>query len=137
MPGSARGGLPLLAWLSSWTRYCSALPTSPEPHLPRLILEAGQIVGCRVCGWLGGAIPPLDVLPCYSIRLVEAPYPPLLRVLDCHPCRFIGPSIVLGFYVTPEEPPIITCLWKYVLALFSFHTKFLFFLFPGTISPPM
>ena len=43
--GSVRGGLLLMAWVSSWTSHWLATPTISGPPLPQHILWVGQTVG--------------------------------------------------------------------------------------------
>lgn len=40
-----------MAWVSSWTSHELVTPTSSAPSLPQHVLQAGQIVGQRFCGW--------------------------------------------------------------------------------------
>jgi hypothetical protein len=63
-----------VAWLSSWTT-----PTIPVPPLPQHILQAGQTVVQKGCGWVGIPSLPVEVLPSYWRWPVRAPYPPLLE----------------------------------------------------------
>lgn len=72
---SVRGGLPLLAWVSSWAYYWLDLSSKLAPCFnPKT--SCGTNVS--LLGWY--PIPPLDVLPCYR-WLVQAPYSLLLEVL--------------------------------------------------------
>jgi len=49
LPCSVRGGLPLVAWVSSWTSNWLAIPIISMLSLSSHIVMAGQIVGQRFC----------------------------------------------------------------------------------------
>lgn len=67
---------------SGFTSLWLTTPISFAPTLPQHILEAGQIVGLRYCGWVDVTVPPLEALLSYRRGPVQAPYPLLLRVFS-------------------------------------------------------
>jgi hypothetical protein len=50
---SVKGGLSLMAWVSSWVSHRLAISSISAPSLLLHILWPGQIVGQSFCGWVG------------------------------------------------------------------------------------
>lgn len=98
----ARCGLPLVAWVSSWTSYWTFIPSNSAPPLLQHTLQAIQIVGQRffVClDWCPNPFP--GSLPGYRRWLAQSSYPPITRSLP-----FLRISITLGFYFAVKCSPI-------------------------------
>ena len=56
----------------------------------------------RLCGLGWYTIPPVEILPGHRRWQVQATNPLLLRG---HPCRFMGVSCAISFYLSPKFPP--------------------------------
>lgn len=57
LPGSVKDGLPLTVWVSGWTSHWLGIPILSAPFLSQHILQAGEIVDQKLCGWFGGLNP--------------------------------------------------------------------------------
>ena len=96
--GSVRGWLTVLAWVIGWP-----LPSSLGHLYPAYpIGRTGSRLNVR---WLGSCpSPSLEDLPGHRRWPVQTMYLLLLGVLAVHPCRFLGDSLVLAFYLTLNCP---------------------------------
>lgn len=86
---------------------CGTPHLFPSVSLMVILLSSSypaSMVHCKLEGlWLGWCPnPSLETLLSCTGWLVQALYPPLLGVCQCHARRFHGVSIVLDFYLTPK-----------------------------------
>lgn len=83
-----------------------------EPPLPQHILQAGQVVDGRFCGWVGVPAPPLGALPGHRRWTAQSLCPPLLGVLTRVTCEIPGSFHGTRFpHCTPSSPGVPTCTY--------------------------